>query len=87
MVAAYKGGDVEAWIAKRVIRSASVILANLVVGENVVPEFIQQDCTPDQLAPALREVLGDTPMRHRQVEAFARLDRIMDTGETAPSSG
>ncbi|MEH2477738.1 lipid-A-disaccharide synthase [Nitrobacteraceae bacterium AZCC 2146] len=87
MVAAYKGGSVEAWIARRVIRSASVILANLVVGENVVPEYIQQDCTPEKLAPALREVLADTPMRQRQVEAFARLDTIMATGKASPSVG
>ena len=87
MVAAYKGGEVEAWIARRVIRSASVILANLVVGENVVPEYIQQDCTPDKLAPALRAVLGDTPMRQRQVAAFAKLDGIMDTGKMSPSVG
>jgi lipid-A-disaccharide synthase len=87
MVAAYKGGSVEAWIARRVIRSASVILANLVVGENVVPEYIQRDCTPEKLAPALREVLADTPMRQRQVEAFARLDTIMATGKASPSVG
>ncbi|MBC7584810.1 lipid-A-disaccharide synthase [Tardiphaga sp. vice352] len=87
MVAAYKGGNVEAWIARRVIRSASVILANLVVGENVVPEYIQQDCTPDNLAPALRDVLADTALRQRQVEAFAKLDTIMATGKTSPSIG
>ena len=87
MIAAYKGGNVEAWIARRVIRSASVILANLVVGENVVPEYIQQDCTAEKLAPALREVLADTPLRQRQVEAFARLDTIMATGKTSPSIG
>jgi lipid-A-disaccharide synthase len=87
MIAAYKGGNVEAWIARRVIRSASVILANLVVGENVVPEYIQQDCTPEKLAPALREVLADTMLRQRQVEAFAKLDTIMATGQTSPSIG
>jgi len=87
MVAAYKGGDVEAWIARRVIRSASVILANLVVGENVVPEYIQQDCTPEKLAPALREVLGDSVLRQRQVDAFAGLDTIMATGKASPSIG
>jgi lipid-A-disaccharide synthase len=87
MVAAYKGGNLEAWIARRVIRSASVILANLVVGENVVPEYIQQDCTPEKLAPALRDVLADTPMRQRQVEAFTKLDTIMATGKTSPSIG
>ena len=87
MVAAYRAGNVEAWIARRLIRSASVILANLVIGENVVPEFIQQDCTPEKLAQALREVLEDTPMRQRQVEAFAKLDHIMDTGRSSPSEG
>ncbi len=74
MVAAYKAGQVEAWIVLHAIRVSSVILANLVVGENVVPEFIQQDCTPEKLVPALREILSDSPLRRRQVEAFARLD-------------
>ncbi|WP_445487699.1 lipid-A-disaccharide synthase [Rhodopseudomonas sp. RCAM05734] len=87
MVGAYKGGATEAWIVRRRITSASVILANLVVGENVVPEFIQQDCSPEKLAPALRDVLGATPLRQRQIEAFARLDTIMATGKASPSVG
>jgi lipid-A-disaccharide synthase len=87
MVGAYKGGAAEAWIVRRRITSTSVILANLVVGENVVPEFIQEDCTPEKLVPALREVLAQTPMRQRQVEAFARLDTIMATGKVSPSIG
>jgi len=81
MVAAYKVGAVEAAIMRRAIRTSSVILANLVIGENVVPEFMQRNATPEKLAPALRDVLGDTPQRQRQVEAFARLDAIMSTGQ------
>jgi lipid-A-disaccharide synthase len=87
MIGAYKGGAAEAWIVRRRITSASVILANLVVGENVVPEFIQEDCTPQKIAPALREVLAQSSMRQRQVEAFAKLDTIMATGKTSPSVG
>jgi lipid-A-disaccharide synthase len=85
MVTAYKTGAVEAWIVLKAINVKSVILANLVVGENVVPEFLQQDCTPEKLAPALREVLDDSALRRRQVEAFAGLDRIMTTGDQPPS--
>jgi lipid-A-disaccharide synthase len=85
MVAAYKAGYVEAWIVLKAIRVSSVILANLVIGENVVPEFIQQDCTPEKLLPALREILSDSPLRRRQLEAFARLDTIMSTGDQPPS--
>jgi lipid-A-disaccharide synthase len=85
MVAAYKASSLEAWIIRPRITSSSVILANLVVGDNVVPEFIQEVCTPAKLAPALRDVLGDTPLRQRQVDAFAGIDAIMSTGQKSPS--
>src|ERR1700733_12110713 len=84
MVTAYRTGAVEAWILIRAINVKSVILANLVVGENVVPEFLQQDCTPEKLAPALRDGLDDSPLRRRQVEAFAGIDNIMSTGNQPP---
>ena len=84
MVTAYRTGAVEAWILLRVIDVKSVILANLVVGENVVPEFLQQECNPETLAMALHEILGDTPLRRRQTEAFARIDAIMSTGNQSP---
>jgi lipid-A-disaccharide synthase len=84
MVAAYKAGRAEAWIARRVIRVSSVVLANLVICENVIPEFLQEDCVPDKLAPALQEVLTDSPVRQRQLAAFARLDTIMATGQRSP---
>jgi lipid-A-disaccharide synthase len=85
MVAAYKGGSVEAWVLRRVVRVSSVILANLVIGENVVPEFLQEDCSADRLVPALRDILADSPARRRQLEAFAKLDTIMSTGNQPPS--
>jgi len=85
MVGAYKAGVAEAWIMQRAIQTSSVILANLVIGENVVPEFIQQDCVPTKLLPALQEVLSDSPMRRRQVEAFAQMDAVMSTGDQPPS--
>jgi lipid-A-disaccharide synthase len=67
------------------IRVPSVILANLVLGENVVPEFLQGACTPDALVNALLPLLGDTPERRRQTQAFARLDEVMQIGSAPPS--
>ncbi|MBR0848401.1 lipid-A-disaccharide synthase [Bradyrhizobium diazoefficiens] len=85
MVTAYRVGAIEAFILRRAVRVSSVILANLVIGEDVVPEYLQEDCTPEKLAPALATVLADGDMRRRQVEAFARLDGIMSTGDKPPS--
>ena len=62
-VAAYRTAAIEALILRQLIRVHSVILANLVLGENIVPEFLQEDCTPDHLAAALAPLLHDTPER------------------------
>jgi lipid-A-disaccharide synthase len=80
-VGAYRLGTIEIAVARAAVRLQtevdSVILANLVLGEKVVPEFLQGDCTAAALADALVPLLADTPERRRQVEAFARLDDIM----------
>ena len=89
MVAAYRLHFIEAMVARAIrlrARLPSVILANLVIGENVVPEFLQDDCTPDKLAAALVAVVGDTEQRRRQIAAFQRLDQIMKIGGTSPSA-
>jgi lipid-A-disaccharide synthase len=85
MVAAYKVSLPEEWVGRLLIRVPSYILANLVIGENVVPEFLQHFCTPQTLSGALIPLLRDTPERRRQSEAFARLDALMGIGEAAPS--
>jgi lipid-A-disaccharide synthase len=85
MVTAYRVGAIEAFILRRAVSVSSVILANLVIGKDVIPELLQEDCTPEKLAPALSEVLTDSPLRRQQVEAFAQLDTIMSTGNKSPS--
>lgn len=85
MVTAYRVSAIEAFILRRAVKVSSVILANLVIGREVIPEFLQEDCTPEKLAPALAQVLTDSPLRRQQVEAFAQLDSIMSTGNKSPS--
>lgn len=85
MVAAYKVSFLEEMVGRLLINVPSYILANLVIGTNVVPQFLQYQCTPEALGAALLPLLSDTPERRLQVEAFAELDRIMDIGGPAPS--
>ena len=85
MVTAYQVGAIEAFILRRAIRVSSVILANLVIGEDVIPEFLQENCTPENLSRALRELLAESALRRKQTEAFAGIDRIMSTGNQPPS--
>jgi len=85
MVTAYRVGAAEAWILRRLIKVQSVILANLVLGKEVIPEFLQENCTAENLSQALAEMLADSTARQRQIEAFAELDAIMSTGNQPPS--
>jgi lipid-A-disaccharide synthase len=84
-VAAYRITAWEAPIYRLLVRVNSVILANLVIGENVVPERLQEYCTAEHIAESLIPLLADTPERRRQLDGFARLDTIMDIGGEPPS--
>ena len=85
MVAAYKVSLLEAIVGSILIHAPSAILANLVLEKNVVPEFLQHDCTAERLAAALVPLLQDTVERRRQIEAFSQLDDIMEIGTAKPS--
>jgi lipid-A-disaccharide synthase len=85
MVAAYRISGLEYAIAKQLIKVQSVILANLVLNENAVPEFLQAQCTPRNLAGALLPLLAESPQRRAQLAAFACLDTIMEIGKAAPA--
>ncbi len=84
MVAAYQVALIEEAIAHLLVNAPSAILANLVLGENVVPEFLQRRCNPEQLSATLLTVLDDGPARQAQLDAFTRLDAVMETGSRTP---
>jgi len=86
MVAAYKVPLFEELIARLLVKVDTAILANLVLGENVVPEFLQRDCTAGKLAAALAPLLADTPQRRAQAAALARLDGLMGIGQASPAA-
>ena len=90
-VAAYRIPAVEALIFQSLVRVhpligvRSVILANLLLGEYAVPEFLQDRCTAANIAPSLQMLLDDPSVRRRQLDAFARIDAIVGVGEASPS--
>ncbi len=72
MVVAYKVDELFSRL-RFLLKVPSVVLANLVLGENVFPELLQENCTAEKLAGAIMPLLADTPERARQL---AGLDRI-----------
>ncbi len=85
MIVAYRVGYIEGALAYPFLNVSSIILANLVLGENVIPQFVQSNATPTKLAAAVLDIIRDGPARQRQLDAFKRLDDIMDIGRARPS--
>jgi lipid-A-disaccharide synthase len=77
MVATYKVNAIEAMIARRVLRVNSVLLPNLILGQNVIPEFLQEECTVEHITQALLPLIEGGVERDDQLAALARLDTIM----------
>jgi lipid-A-disaccharide synthase len=71
-------------LVRMVIKTPSIVLPNLVLGENAIPEFVNYEATPEALATALAPLLGATPGRAKQLAALDRLDRLMAV-DTTPS--
>ncbi|KAB2860873.1 MAG: lipid-A-disaccharide synthase [Bauldia sp.] len=84
MVVAYKV-DVLSYQLRHFISAPSIVLANLILGENAFPEFIQRDCTPERLAEAVLPLLADSPERARQLAALSRIDARLMLAGTTPS--
>ena len=85
-VGAYKVGLVEEQL-KYLIKVPSILLPNLILGERAIPELLQRQCTPAALAAALDRIIRDGPAREAQIEALARLDKLMRLSDGgAPSA-
>lgn len=83
-VVAYKTDNVSAKFMF-LIKVSSVVLANLVLGKNVYPEFLQDRCTPELLAEALLPLLSDTAARLEQLEALSHTPAKLRLEDSSPS--
>ncbi len=75
MVVGYRMKPVTYWIAKRLVKIPFISLPNLLAGEELVKEFIQQDCQPEQLAASLKSLLNDEKKIEQLKQTFLQLHK------------
>ncbi len=73
MVVAYRVDPLTAYWAKKVLVTEYVSILNVAAGEAVIPERLQEDCTPEQLTADIVRLLTDDEARRQQLSAFRRL--------------
>lgn len=77
MVIAYRVPTLSCWIMRGMGYLPYVGLPNILAGEFVVPEFLQEKATPQALAHALIEQLEDDAGQIRLRERFARMHEAL----------
>ncbi len=80
MVVVYRVSPLSYRVARMVVRVSHISLVNLVAGEGVVPELIQESVTPRRLASELGLLLGDPSARRIMKDRLARVRARLGRG-------
>lgn len=83
-VLAYKINPISAAIMRRFIKIPYVGLVNILQQRIVMPEFLQQDCTAEKIAPALLQLLTDPAARQRQIDGCAAVAAQLGADDPVP---
>ena len=77
MVVVYKTGMLTYRIAKSLVRLDKIALANLVLGEKVVPELIQHEASPANMLAELDKYVEDEGYRTEVVSKLKRIPGLL----------
>lgn len=87
MVIVYRLSRMTYALARRLVRVDFIGMANIIAGEKVVPELIQNEVTAEKIAAESRAILGDRELRERMIsklsEVRAKLGSPGAAGRTA----
>jgi lipid-A-disaccharide synthase len=80
MVVAGRGNPLSVAILRRLVDVPAWAMPNLIAGERVVPEFLQQEAEPEVVAEALAALCLDGPVRSRQLAGLERVRELVGRG-------
>ncbi len=83
MIVGYRMKTLSYWLARLLVKVPHIALVNIVLGERVVPELIQNDFTAERIVAELDEIVTDGPRRQAMLAAFDRLEIALGGGGAA----
>lgn len=77
LIVVYKMSMLNFFIARRLVKIDHIGLVNIILGEEVCPEFVQSDADPAPIARAAADILGDEQRRGAMVRKFEGLRAML----------
>ncbi len=85
-VIAYKVSPLTYQIGKRLIKTEHAHLSNILLQEGVIPEFIQNDATADNISEAILNMVRNEEVKTGQMDAFKKVrEQIKGADNASPS--
>ena len=84
-IIAYKVSPLTYLMAKYLVKIKYVNLTNILLGYLVVPELLQEKCTPQNIVNNILELLKNGEAYERQMEGFAKAKEYLSCGHQTPS--
>lgn len=82
---AYRLAPLTAFFARRLIRVKYASIVNLILDKPAIPEFLQENCTPEAMTPALSELLRSGDERREQMSEIKLALDALKPGDDLPS--
>lgn len=86
MVVAYRVNRLSAFIFSRLRKINLVTIANILLGREVIPELLQDDCNPTMIASAASQLLNNPVAAQEQVEATNQAIAMLHPTNKTPST-
>ena len=86
-IIAYKVAPLTAWLARHLLKIRSVNLPNILMNDSIVPELLQEACTPENVAGEVAKFLDteNAAPRTQFQNKMEELRRLMGAGKINPS--
>jgi lipid-A-disaccharide synthase len=85
MVVGYRVNPITAAIVRRLVKVQYVSIVNLLAKRSIIPELLQQDCTPEKLSTELVRLLTDPAAAAAQRDGFANVFDMLRPEGGVPS--
>lgn len=82
----YKAHPITAFIMRRLLLTKYVHLANILMGREIVPEFLQEKCDPQTIVQTLAPSLDNPGVREQKKEAFDLVRALLRDEKNTPPS-
>lgn len=84
-IIAYKVPKLTEWLVKHFIHIQYVNLSNILLGREIVPELLQEDCNTDKIIYYVEQFVKHKPIYKKQIDGFEKVRKLLGMGQQTPS--